>query len=133
MSSAPATDVVSVVIADDNEALRAALTEMLALHPRIEIVATAHDGPSALDAVVRHRPDVAVLDVRMPGMTGTEVATRIAADAPGTAVLLLSAYSPEILGSSIPQSAQVSFLGKDTRPATIARTVLQLADGDAGS
>src|SRR3989475_5449669 len=89
MSSVPATMPVRVVLADDHLVLRQALKALLE-HRGLEVVADEADGRAAVDAVQRHAPDVAVLDVAMPVLNGVDAAREIARIAPGCPIILLS-------------------------------------------
>jgi len=81
------------VIAEDESLLRDALVEMLSqLWPSLRIVAACDDGGTALEAIATLRPDVAFLDIRMPGLTGLEVAAGALAASPGTQVVFVTAY-----------------------------------------
>ncbi|HEY5850664.1 MAG TPA: LytTR family DNA-binding domain-containing protein [Lysobacter sp.] len=81
------------VVAEDEELLRNALVELLAeVWPQLEIVAECEDGASALEAIAEHRPDVAFLDIRMPGLTGLDVAAAAAQASPGTQAVFVTAY-----------------------------------------
>lgn len=81
------------VIAEDETLLRDALVAMLGeLWPRLRIVAACDDGGTALEAIATLRPDVAFLDIRMPGLTGLEVAAGALAVSPGTQVVFVTAY-----------------------------------------
>ena len=90
-------DTVRVMIADDNFDMRLLVRATLGGDARLDVVAEAEDGTAALDAFRATRPDVCVLDYRMPGMTGLEAGTQILAEDPDTKVLLFSAYlTPDI-------------------------------------
>src|SRR3989449_10604169 len=89
MSSVSATMPVRVVLADDHLVLRQALKALLE-HRGLEVVADEADGRAAVDAVQRHAPDVAVLDVAMPVLNGVDAAREIARIAPDCPVILLS-------------------------------------------
>lgn len=81
------------VIAEDETLLRRALVDLLAtVWPELEIVAEAEDGGQALEAIAQHRPDIAFLDIRMPGLTGLEVATAAIEASPDTQVVFVTAY-----------------------------------------
>lgn len=80
-----------VLIADDADLVAEALQALLETYPEFEVVARVNRGDLVLEAVRRHRPDVALLDVDMPGATGIEAAAELAAAEPGCRVLLLTA------------------------------------------
>jgi DNA-binding NarL/FixJ family response regulator len=84
-----------VLIADDHGIVRAGVKLLLDRQPDIEVVAEAEDGVEAVEKVIRHRPDVAVLDVSMPRMTGLQATHEIKQQAPGTQVLILSMHDDE--------------------------------------
>ena len=66
---------IRVLLADDEDLIRVALAALLALEPDLDVVAQASDGRAAVDAALAHRPDVAVVDLEMPGLDGIEVDT----------------------------------------------------------
>ena len=81
------------VIAEDEALLRQSLRAALeTAWPQLDIVAECEDGAGALEAIVEHRPEVAFLDIRMPGLTGLEVATAAAEACPATQVVFVTAY-----------------------------------------
>ncbi|MGK5035796.1 LytR/AlgR family response regulator transcription factor [Janthinobacterium sp. LB3P118] len=81
------------VIAEDETLLRDALVALLAEEwPALRIVAACDDGGTALDAIATHKPDIAFLDIRMPGLTGLEVAAGARDASPGTQVVFVTAY-----------------------------------------
>src|SRR5690606_298677 len=71
---------ITVLVADDEPLVIAGITAILNVDDAIEVVDTAEDGQEALDSIRRHRPQVALLDIRMPRLTGTEVVTAVASD-----------------------------------------------------
>ena len=88
---------VRVMIADDNFDMRLLVRATLGGDGRLDVVAEAEDGTAALDAFRSVRPDVCVLDYRMPGLSGLEAGTQILEEEPDAKVLLFSAYlTPEI-------------------------------------
>lgn len=81
------------VVAEDETLLRDALVQMLGqAWPELQIVAAVEDGAAALEAIAEHQPDVAFLDIRMPGLTGLEVAQALANASPHTQVVFVTAY-----------------------------------------
>jgi DNA-binding LytR/AlgR family response regulator len=88
----------SCVIAEDEDLLRVELSNMLAeLAPDIEQAAVCEDGASALEAIAEHQPDFAFLDIRMPGLSGLEVAAALADTSPRTQVVFVTAYEQHAL------------------------------------
>jgi two-component system response regulator DesR len=84
--------VIRVLLADDENVIRTALAALLALQDDLEVVAQAASCDEALAMARRHRPDVAVLDLQMPGLDGIAVAAALAAELPGCATLILTSY-----------------------------------------
>jgi DNA-binding NarL/FixJ family response regulator len=82
-------------VADDHGIVRSGLKMLIDRQERMSVVAEAEDGVAAVEAAQRERPDVAILDVAMPRMTGIQAAREIRAHCPDTAVLLLSMYDDE--------------------------------------
>jgi DNA-binding NarL/FixJ family response regulator len=84
---------VRVLLADDHVLVRAGIRALLEALPGLQIVGEVSDGRAALDALLKDRPDVAFLDIAMPGMNGIEVAERAAREAPKTRVVMLSMHN----------------------------------------
>jgi len=84
-----------VVIADDHGIVRSGIRLLLEKQADIEVVAEAADGIEARDTVVRERPDLAILDVKMPGLTGLQATREIKAQAPEVSILILSMHDDE--------------------------------------
>ncbi|HMT04242.1 MAG: response regulator transcription factor [Solirubrobacterales bacterium] len=84
-----------VVIADDHGIVRSGIRLLLERQGDIEVIAEAADGIGARDTVVREKPDLAILDVKMPGLTGLQATREIKAQAPETNVLILSMHDDE--------------------------------------
>jgi DNA-binding NarL/FixJ family response regulator len=84
-----------VVVADDQRAVREGLAMLIGLLDGIEVVATAADGVDAVDQCLLHRPDVVVMDLRMPNLDGAQATARIRAELPQTRVLVLTTYADD--------------------------------------
>jgi len=82
--------VIRVLVADDHTVVRAGVRGLLTLSPRIDVVAEASTGPETVELFRRHQPDVTILDLRMPGMSGIEVMKAIRAESPGARFVALS-------------------------------------------
>jgi DNA-binding NarL/FixJ family response regulator len=90
------TEALTCLVADDHPAVLEAVSDILA-DSGIDVTARARDGAEALERIEATRPDVALLDVRMPGLGGIEVARRAATSAPGTAILLYTGLGDQAL------------------------------------
>jgi DNA-binding NarL/FixJ family response regulator len=84
-----------VLIADDHGIVRSGLRMLLESQPDVEVIAEAADGAEARDIAIRERPDLAILDVKMPKLTGLQATREIKEQAPEIAVLILSMYDDE--------------------------------------
>ncbi len=84
-----------ILIADDHGIVRSGLRLLLDRQPDMEVVAEASDGAEAVEVALRERPDLCILDVAMPRLTGLQAAREIKAQAPGVAVLILSMHKDE--------------------------------------
>jgi DNA-binding NarL/FixJ family response regulator len=122
---------ISVLIADDQTLMRSGLRMILAADPRIEVVGEAADGPQALAEAERLRPDIALLDVRMPGFDGVTVAQRLASlDPPVTVIVLTTFDLDEYVHRAIDAGAR-GFLLKSQSPEEIRAAVRAVAEGQA--
>lgn len=126
------------VVAEDEALLREALLASLQVAwPELEIVAECEDGGSALEAIADHQPDVAFLDIRMPGLTGIEVAAAAIEASPRTQVVFVTAYDQYAMAAF--DAGAVDYLLKPIAADRLAQTVQRLrarintgrADSDA--
>jgi two-component system, NarL family, nitrate/nitrite response regulator NarL len=123
-----------VFIADDHDGYRAGVARLVAEHPALEVVGQAADGEAAFAGIVACQPDVALLDVRMPGLSGIEVCRRLQAEgaAPGARVVLITGTPDPVLSEQAAAAGAVALLGKETPPGTIAAQLLAAAEGRVG-
>ena len=113
------------IVAEDEALLRQSLVEQLAsAWPQLRIVAECEDGAGALEALAEHRPDIAFLDIRMPGLTGLEVATAAAEVSPGTRIVFATAYDQYAIDAF--EHGAVDYLLKPIMPERLAATVQRL-------
>ena len=113
------------MVAEDESLLRDALLAMLAeAWPELEIVAACEDGGCALEAIAAHQPDVAFLDIRMPGLTGLEVAAALAEASPRTQVVFVTAYDQYAIDAF--ERGAVDYLLKPVARERLAATVQRL-------
>jgi DNA-binding NarL/FixJ family response regulator len=122
---------VRVVLADDEHLVRAGLATVLQADGLIEVVAEAADGREAVDVVRAHRPDVALLDVRMPTMTGIEAVRALAADPDlRTALVVLTTFDDDELLAQALQAGALGYLLKSMPKAQLVAAVETAAQGD---
>ncbi len=119
----------TALVADDEEAPRQQLAAALAVAwPELDIIATATNGVDAWDLFLEHEPAVCFLDVRMPGMTGLEVARRIDGAA---RIVFVTAYGDHALAAF--DAGAVDYVMKPVDATRLARTVARLRGGDVGA
>jgi len=123
--------VIRVVIADDQALIRGAFQVLLDSEPDVEVVGQAADGAAALDAVARHRPDVVLMDIRMPVMDGLEATRRIVAEHPGVRVLVLTTFDLDEYVFAAIRGGASGFLLKDALPEDLLAAVRVVAAGEA--
>ena len=113
------------VVAEDEALLRASLLSALAeAWPELRIVAECADGGSALEAIAEQQPDVAFLDIRMPGLTGLEVAAAAVTASPDTQLVFVTAYDQYAIDAF--DTGAVDYLLKPIQPERLAQTVQRL-------
>ena len=122
---------ISVLIADDQELIRDGLASILHSQPGIEVVATAADGAEAVRAARELRPDITLMDVRMPGTDGLE-ATRqlLAEETPPTRVVVLTTFDQDDLVVSALQAGASGFLLKDLPRQRLVEALRAVHAGD---
>ncbi|MCN9244417.1 response regulator transcription factor [Streptomyces sp. RY43-2] len=122
---------VRVVLADDQELVRAGLRMVIDATPDIEVVGEAGTGAQAVRLVRELRPDVVVMDLRMPGMDGVEATQMIATDVPATRVVVLTTYDEDANIYAALRAGAGGFLVKDMALDDILTAVRVIARGDA--
>lgn len=122
---------IRVLLADDEATVRAGVRAILTTDETIEVVAEAGDGHEAVDLAHRHRPDVALLDIRMPRLDGLAAGAEILRAVPGTAVVMLTTFSEdEYIARALCDGAS-GFLLKSGDPRELLAGVRAVADGAA--
>ncbi|MFF0219145.1 response regulator [Streptomyces vinaceus] len=120
---------ISVVLADDHPMFREGVRRALTLSGRIEVVAEADTGRQAIEAIAEHRPQVAVVDVRMPDLDGIAVVRAVVRDRLTTRVLLLTAFDDSSLVFQAIQEGAAGYILKDASRAQLVEAVAQAAAG----
>lgn len=122
---------ISVLLVDDQSLLRMGFRMVLEAEDDIVVVGEAADGATAIRMVDALRPDVVLMDVRMPGTNGIEATARITEDHPATKVLILTTFDLDEYAFAGLRAGASGFLLKDTKPADLVASVRTLHDGDA--
>ncbi len=124
---------IRIVLADDQVMIRAGLRTLLGSEPDLDVVAEVGDGQAALTEVRTNRPDVVVMDIRMPILDGVAATRAIAADPElaGVRVLILTTFDEDALVFDAIRAGAAGFLLKDADPAELLRGIRVVAAGDA--
>ena len=122
---------IRVLLADDQAMLVAALSTILNAQDDIEVVATANTGSEAVTAALSHRTDVAILDIRMPGMDGIAAAQAILSRVPECRIIMLTTFNEEELVAQSIAAGAHGFLLKDADPEVLVGAVRDVAKGES--
>lgn len=123
---------IRVMVVDDQELVRAGFCALLASNDDLTLVGEASNGREAVDLAAAARPDVVLMDIRMPTMDGIEATRRLlAADGPSPAVLVLTTFDLDEYVYDALRAGASGFLLKDTPPAQLIEAVKVVASGDA--
>ncbi|MEM0963523.1 MAG: response regulator transcription factor, partial [Bacteroidota bacterium] len=123
---------IRVLIADDHPAFRSGLAAFLDAEPDVEIIGEAKNGAEALQFAVKNRPDVLVLDLEMPGLSGIEVTERIRDQAPDVNVLILSAYEDQDYIFGVLDHGAAGYLTKQEPLDVTLDAIRGVAKGETG-
>jgi two-component system, NarL family, nitrate/nitrite response regulator NarL len=120
---------VRVVVGDDHPMFREGVVRALVSSGEVDVVAEAEDGLEALELIRTHLPQVALLDYRMPGMDGSQVAAAVTRDELPTRVLLVSAHDESAIVYKALQEGAAGFLPKESTRSELVAAVLRCAKG----
>jgi DNA-binding NarL/FixJ family response regulator len=123
------TGLIRVIVVDDQAIVREGLVTVLSLLPDIEVLGEAADGAAACELVERLRPDVVLMDLRMPVMDGLAATRRIAADSPAVAILILTTFADDASVVEALRAGAKGYLTKDAGRAEVAAAVRAVAQG----
>ncbi len=124
------SDLRTCIVAEDETLLRHALVaELKRAWPALQIVAECEDGASAVEALAEHMPDIAFLDIRMPGLSGLEVAALAADASPRTRIVFVTAYDQYAIDAF--ERGAIDYLLKPVKPERLDATVARLQAQDA--
>ncbi|MEV2255131.1 response regulator transcription factor [Streptomyces sp. NPDC050147] len=122
---------IRVLLADDEAMIRAGVRAILGTCESIEVVAEAADGRESVELALKHRPDVCLLDIRMPRLDGLQAAAELHKVAPDTAVAMLTTFSEDEYIASALGSGAAGFLLKSGNPRELIAGVQAVAEGGA--
>jgi DNA-binding NarL/FixJ family response regulator len=125
------TSEITALIVDDHEVVREGLRLSLSRAPHIRVVGEAGDGQAAIDLAERRRPDVVIMDVRMPGMDGLEATKVLSEKLPDVAVLIFTAFSERTLLSRGLESGAKGYILKEAPHETLVRAIEKVAGGES--
>jgi DNA-binding NarL/FixJ family response regulator len=126
-----AAPTVRVLVADDQTLVREGLVMLLGLSPGVEVVAAAGDGDEAVQLARRHRPDVVLMDLRMPRCDGVAATRRILDELPSTRVIVLTTYADDESVFAALEAGARGSLTKDSPAAEIQRAIRTVVAGEA--
>lgn len=122
---------ITILLVDDHEVVRRGLHAFLEALPEFEVIAEASSGTRAIDLAGEYIPDVALLDLIMPEMSGVEATRRIKATSPRTQVVILTSHQDEDQVLPALQAGAISYVLKDIRMADLAEAIRRAACGEA--
>ncbi|MGH3170264.1 MAG: response regulator [Trebonia sp.] len=122
---------IRVLAADDQRVVREGLALLLSLLPGVEVAGTAADGEEALALAAERKPDVVLMDLRMPGIGGVEATRRLRAADPSVSVIVLTTYADDRSVVSALQAGAVGYLTKDAGAAEIKQALERVRNGQA--
>ncbi|MFE7637170.1 MULTISPECIES: response regulator [unclassified Kitasatospora] len=125
------TERIRVLIADDQPLVRRGLALILAPDPAFEVVAEADNGQRAVDLAHQHRPDVVVMDIRMPVLDGVQATERLSQELPACRVLALSTFDMDEYVVAALRAGASGFLPKDVSPEELSAAVRTVHGGEA--
>jgi DNA-binding NarL/FixJ family response regulator len=123
-------ETIRVILADDHTLLRAGLRALLEGLPGVEVVAEAADGVEALALVEAHRPDVVLMDIAMPRLSGLDVAARLGQERPEARVLILSMHKDEAYVLRAVLAGAAGYLLKDSDTEELGLAIRAVARGE---
>jgi DNA-binding NarL/FixJ family response regulator len=122
---------IRVLIADDQTVIREGLETLLGLSPGIEVVGAAADGEEAIRLAAEHRPDVVLMDLRMPRCDGVEATRRIVQDLPATRIVVLTTYADDASIFGALEAGALGYLTKDAGAREIQAAIRTVHAGEA--
>jgi DNA-binding NarL/FixJ family response regulator len=123
--------VIRVAVVDDHAIVRNGLVQLLSSDPELEVVGAVGDGAAAVSLCAELHPDVALMDLSMPGMDGVEATSRIVESAPGVQVVVLTSFVDRERVLAALDAGAIGYLLKDAEPEELLRGVHAAARGES--
>ncbi len=130
MGDSQLTNEITCLIADDHEVVREGLRLSLSRASHVRVIGEASDGATAIALAERRRPNVVIMDVRMPGMDGLEATKRLIEKAPSTAVLIFTAHAERSLVTRGLEAGAKGYILKEAPHQTLLRAIEKVASGE---
>ncbi|MAM56030.1 MAG: two-component system response regulator UvrY [Salinicola sp.] len=121
---------IRVLVADDHHLVRTSIARVLDSEPDIEVVAEADSGESALQSCREHLPDIAMIDIRMPGIGGLETILKLLKTQPDTRIIVLTGQVEESTAQRLIDSGVTGFISKGTELDLMIEAVRRVAEGE---
>jgi DNA-binding NarL/FixJ family response regulator len=118
---------VRILLVEDNEVFREALELLLGMRSDVQVVGAVGDGAAAVSAAVEHRPDVVLMDYRLPGLDGIQATAQVVEAVPEAAVVALTASADDAEREALVEAGAVMCLNKDQELDEIVGAILQAA------
>ncbi|MFN7208886.1 MAG: response regulator [Aggregatilineales bacterium] len=122
---------IRILIADDHEVVRMGIRALIQQHAHLHVVAEAATGEEAVELALQHKPDVVVMDVRMPGMLGVEACQKIVNQLPGTRVVMLTSYAEDDLLFAAIRAGASGYVLKRIGSDDLIRTIEAVGRGES--
>ena len=118
---------VRIVVVEDNDVFREALELLLGMRDDVQVVGSVGDGAAAVAAAIEHRPDVVLMDYRLPGLDGIQATAQVVEAVPDVAVVALTASADDAEREALVEAGAVMCLNKDQELDEIVAAILQAA------
>src|SRR5260221_14741217 len=122
---------IRIIIADDHEVVRVGIKALLQQHPELHVVGEASTGEEAIQQVEALTPDVVVMDIRMPGMSGVDACRRIVQQFPSTRVVMLTSFAEDELLFAAIRAGAAGYVLKRIGSDDLIRTIKSVAAGES--
>jgi DNA-binding NarL/FixJ family response regulator len=120
---------IELVIADDHAIVRSGLKQLFAQEPDLRVVAEATHGSETMDCVRQHQPDLLLLDLNMPGISGPDLIQRLKLQQPRLPILVLSMHNEPLMASRTIKAGATGYVTKDSEPEILIAAIRKVATG----